>query len=126
MPQISPVSWPFAVLAFVALPGFAQVNTAPAEPISNSKTAVVAQAAPTALPYRSVFDGYQPFTDEKMRSWKDSNNTVEKIGGWRASAKEAAEPASADKQVPAVTPPKPATPASPAAAANPHAGHGKH
>ena len=96
MPQISPVSWPFAVLAFVALPGFAQVNTAPAEPISNSKTAVVAQAAPTALPYRSVFDGYQPFTDEKMRSWKDSNNTVEKIGGWRAYAKEAAEPASAD------------------------------
>lgn len=122
MPPISPVSWPFAVLALVALPGFAQVNTASAEPISNSKTAATAQAGPTALPYRSVFDGYQPFTDEKVKSWKDSNNTVEKIGGWRAYAKEAAEPASTDKQAPAVTP---ATPASPAAAPNPHAGHGK-
>lgn len=120
MPQISPVAWPFAVLALVAQPGFAQVNPAPSESISNSKTAVVAQAAPTALPYRSVFDGYQPFTDEKLKSWKDSNNTVEKIGGWRAYAKEAAEPASADTQTPA------ATPASPAAAPNPHAGHGKH
>lgn len=122
MPPISPVSWPFAALALVALPGFAQVNPAPAEPISNSKTAVVAQAAPTALPYRSVFDGYQPFTDEKMRSWKESNDTVGKIGGWRSYAKEAAEPAPADKRPPTVAP---ATPALPAAAANPHAGHGK-
>ena len=126
MPQISPVSWPFAVLALVALPGVAQVNTAAAEPLSNSKATATAQAAPTALPYRSVFDGYQPFTDEKVKSWKDSNNTVGKIGGWRAYAKEAAEPSSADKQVPAVTPPKPATPASTAPAPNPHAGHGKH
>ena len=70
-----------------------------------------------------MFDGYQPFTDEKMRSWKDSNETVEKIGGWRAYAKEAAEPASADKPAPAASP---ATPAAPAAAPNPHAGHGKH
>ena len=123
MPQISPVAWPFAVLALVAQPGFAQVNPAPSESISNSKTAVVAQAAPTALPYRSMFDGYQPFTDEKMRSWKDSNETVEKIGGWRAYAKEAAEPASADKPAPAASP---ATPAAPAAAPNPHAGHGRH
>lgn len=123
MPPISPVSWPFAVLALVALPGFAQVNPAPAEPISNPKTAVVAQAAPTALPYRSVFDGYQPFTDEKTRSWKDSNDTVGKIGGWRSYAKEAAEPAPADKQPPAASL---AAPALPAAAATPHAGHGKH
>lgn len=123
MPQISPVSWPFAVLALVALPGFAQVNTAPAEPFSNAKAAAAAQTVPAALPYRTVFDGYQPFTDEKLKSWKDSNNTVGKIGGWRAYAKEAAEPASADKPVPAVSP---TTPALPAPAPNPHASHGKH
>jgi hypothetical protein len=55
-----------------------------------------------ALPYRSVFDGYQPFTDQKVLPWKETNATVEKIGGWRAYAKEAAEPA-----------------------ATPHADHGK-
>lgn len=123
MPPISPVSWPFAVLVFVALPGYAQVNTTLKEPISNSNTAAKAQPPAAVSPYRSVFDGYQPFTDEKLKSWKDSNDTVEKIGGWRAYAKEAAEPATADKQAPAATPTKPALPA---AATNPHAGHGKH
>ena len=118
MPQISPVSWPIFLCALVALPVLAQVNTPPIAPIPNAKT------APAALPYRSVFDGYQPFSDEKVVSWKDSNNTVEKVGGWRAYAKEAAEPQSTDKQTPA----SPASPASPRppAAANPHAGHGKH
>ena len=123
MPQISPVSWPFALTTFIALHASAQVNSSSAPPLPTTSTALPAQAAPTALPFRSVFDGYQPFTDEKVKSWKDSNNTVEKIGGWRAYAKEAAEPASTDKQAPAVAP---ATPASPAAAPNPHAGHGKH
>lgn len=52
-----------------------------------------APAAPTADPastgFRSALDSYQPYTDEKIRSWKDANDTTARIGGWRAYAKEA-------------------------------------
>ncbi|MBC7705609.1 MAG: hypothetical protein H7274_16895 [Rhodoferax sp.] len=72
------------------------------------------------MPYRSVFDSYQPFADQKVLPWKETNATVEKIGGWRAYAKEAAEPVAQDPQAPA------ASPAPSAPTANPHANHGKH
>jgi hypothetical protein len=114
MHKISPLVWPLTALALVALPAIAQVNTPPA--ITATAPTASASAA-VALPYRSVFIGYQPFTEEKVKSWKDTNTTVEKIGGWRAYAKEVAEPASADAMAPA-------TPAAPPP--NPHAGHGKH
>ena len=121
MPQISPVSWSFAVCALFALPAMAQVKPPHAALApSIDASAAIAQAAPTALPYTSAFEGYLPFTDEKLRPWKESNTTVEKIGGWRAYAKEAAEPQPKHDHVPAATPPK-----TPAAPADPHAGHGK-
>jgi len=119
MPQISPVSWPFAVFALVNLPAMAQVNTPPAPPAPTT-----AQAAPATLPYTSALQGYQPFADEKVRPWKESNTTVEKIGGWRAYAKEAAEPEAQASPVQAASPAAP--PKTPAAPADPHAGHGKH
>lgn len=43
-------------------------------------------------PYRSVFDGYQKFTDQPVASWTQTNTTVKKIGGWRVYAKEARQP----------------------------------
>lgn len=49
-------------------------------------------ATTVALPYRSVFDGYQKFTDQPVASWTQTNATVEKIGGWRVYAKEARQP----------------------------------
>jgi hypothetical protein len=108
MPQISPVSWPFAVFALVALPAMAQVNTPPAPPAPTT-----AQAVPVALPYPSAFEGYQSFTEEKVRPWKESNTTVEKVGGWRAYAKEVAEPEAKGGQTPAAPPA--AAPRAPAA-----------
>ncbi|HYW56620.1 MAG TPA: hypothetical protein VE934_06655 [Polaromonas sp.] len=73
-----------------------------------------APAAPAAAPapYRSSFDGYQPYTDEKAVNWKEANDEVGRIGGWRAYAKEAQGPAAQG------------TPAA-GTAADPHAGHGK-
>jgi len=70
---------------------------------------------PTSGPaYRSAMEGYQPFADEKLAPWRDTNDNVGRIGGWRVYAKEAHAGASA-------------TPAAPAAsAAGPHSGHGKH
>jgi len=120
MPPISPVSWPFAVFALIALPATAQVNTPPAAPTTaNAKTSATA-----ALPYPSAFEGYQSFTEEKVQPWKESNTTVKEIGGWRAYAKEVAEPEAKGGQTPAA--PSAAAPRAPAAPADPHAGHGKH
>ena len=120
MPQFLPASWPIALCALAALPVFAQ-----------PKAAATATTVSATIPYHSAFAGYQPFSDEKLHPWKESNSTVKAVGGWRAYAKEAAEPVATKPQtlpaevVPAVAPtlelptaiPKPASP---------HAAHGKH
>ena len=60
-----------------------------------------APAAPTAPPgWRSAFDGYQPFADEKTLPWRQANETVQGVGGWRAYAREAAQPAAAAASAP--------------------------
>jgi hypothetical protein len=69
--------------------------------------------APAPGEYRSALDGYQPFTDTKAVPWKESNDTVGRIGGWRAYAKEAAQgQGHGGHAMPAASAPKPA--ASPA------------
>ena len=116
----SPAPWAFAVSALLALPAVAQHH----QHQHHSPPASPAAATPAPLPYTSALQGYQPFADEKVRPWKESNATVEKIGGWRAYAKEAAEPETKGNQAPAASPAM--APKSPAAPADPHAGHGKH
>jgi hypothetical protein len=62
-----------------------------------------AQTAPSASaipPYRSAMEGYRRFTDEKPAPWKESNDTVGRIGGWRAYAKEAQGGASSPAPAP--------------------------
>lgn len=62
-----------------------------------SGTAAVSAAAasqpgnPAARPdsYRSVFEGYRGHTDETPVSWREANDAVGRIGGWRAYAREA-------------------------------------
>jgi len=117
----SPAPWAFAVCALLALPATAQHHhhqhhhhTPPAAP---------AATTPAPLPYTSAFEGYQTFSEEKLRPWKESNTTVEKIGGWRAYAKEAAEPEAKPDHAAAAS--RTASPKASAAPADPHAGHGK-
>lgn len=75
----------------------------------------------TAPAYRSALEGYQPFSEQRTASWRDANDTVGRIGGWRAYAKEAQQPeASANTSAPTPGPMRGATPA------NPPAGHGRH
>jgi hypothetical protein len=53
-----------------------------------------AAVAPTALvpvdplAYRSAFDGYRGLTDQPVQSWRESNDTVGRIGGWQSYARE--------------------------------------
>lgn len=118
--RFAPPSWMAALAVLAAPASFAQNPALPSGP-----------AGAVALEYRSTLDNYQRFTDEKVRSWKESNDTVGRIGGWREYARQSREPAAPS---PAGTKPAgPTTPASPAAPAaapeggrtTPHSGHGQ-
>ena len=52
-----------------------------------------------SLRYDSVFARYKSYRDEKATPWREANDTVTQIGGWRAYAKEAqqSEPATTDE-----------------------------
>lgn len=101
---MSPVAWPGALaIALLATPVPAQ--TAKPDP------------APVATP---ALEGYRPFSDQEVMSWRDANDTVGRIGGWRAYAREA----QAQANPPARAASAPTAPASGAAPAkDPHAGH---
>ena len=69
-------------------------------PLATAQTAAVPPAKPVApaatadaasLPYRSALEGYQRYTDEKTVNWKEANDAVARIGGWREYAKEASQ-----------------------------------
>jgi hypothetical protein len=64
-----------------------------------------------------VLQDYQPFSDEKVVPWKEANDNVGRIGGWREYAREARAPQAAASG----TRPQESTPA----AEDPHSGHGK-
>lgn len=43
--------------------------------------------------YQSPFADYRPLGEDQSKPWKDANDTVRAIGGWRTYAREAAESA---------------------------------
>jgi hypothetical protein len=45
--------------------------------------------AVTPAPFKSAFEGYQSYSDDKMTNWKAANDEVARIGGWREYAKQA-------------------------------------
>ena len=94
------------------------------KPAAAPTTAVapVAPATPSSSPlrYESVFARYQSYRDEKTGSWREANETVDRIGGWRAYAKEAQQPDS----VAPIAPITPTLPEPKTTKPNPHAGHG--
>lgn len=98
--------WPAALLALLTLTVSAQTPTSPAG------TAAPKQAA--AAPYKSALESYEPFSENKPLPWREANDTVGKVGGWRAYAKEAHEAPAAAAPAPAAT-----------GTADPHAGHAK-
>jgi hypothetical protein len=78
---------------------------------------------PSKLQYASPLQAYKAYADQPVESWREANDRVGRIGGWRAYAKEiqTGEPAKDVPQEPAKTPAAPAK--APAAPADPHAGH---
>lgn len=78
-----------------------------------------AKAAIAPLVYRSTLSGYKPLAAESPAvAWRDANDAVLRIGGWRAYAREAAAPAAssparaAAASAPELRSSRPATPPS--------------
>ncbi len=51
-----------------------------------------ARAAVPPAVHRSVLERYRPQRELTLRSWKEANDEVARIGGWRVYAREAASP----------------------------------
>ena len=49
-----------------------------------------APARPATLQYQSPLSNYRKFDDQAVLSWREANDRVGQIGGWRVYAKEAA------------------------------------
>jgi hypothetical protein len=62
-----------------------------------AQTAHPADATATVPPptYRSAFTGYKRLSEPPPADWKAANQNVERIGGWRAYAREANAPSPA-------------------------------
>jgi hypothetical protein len=112
--------------AMTLLVGVADAQHAHAPPAVATASLVSATpdaaGAPASLWFDSVLSRYKPMTDQKLGSWREANDTVARIGGWRAYLKESQTPEGV-LPTPTVPSPKvgaPTTPVTP----NPHAGHG--
>ena len=109
MQKLFPMLWS-ACMAATAIPAWADSTAGGRRADPQDATASVPQAV-----YRSPFESYRAFGEEKLKPWKEVNDTVGSIGGWRAYAKEAqapgpignfvspetSEPAAADSLAPA-------------------------
>jgi hypothetical protein len=77
---------PVALLAMAASITAQTVRSA--RPDHSDAAASVPPAA-----YRSALTGYQRYQEQPAGSWKEANDTVNRIGGWRVYAREASQPA---------------------------------
>ena len=82
----------------------AQAQTAPRAPKPDPLNA---QAVVPALVHTSTFAAYRRHADAAPIAWKEANDTVTRIGGWRAYAREAADSAAPAAAAPAASGIKP-------------------
>jgi hypothetical protein len=80
-------------LSAVVLLGAACVAQAQPAPERTVRADPLDAAAPVpAAPYASPLAGYRRLGDDERVPWGQANETVNRIGGWRAYAREAAQP----------------------------------
>lgn len=84
-------------LRFISYPSSMALATLMCTGLASAQPASQATMSPPAASgFRSALEGYQPYTEEKTQAWKEANDTVGRIGGWRAYAKEAQQPVAPD------------------------------
>lgn len=79
----------------------------------------------SSFQYHSVFTQYHVFNEQPVLPWREANDDVGKIGGWRFYAKEASQPDAADKSTIPKSDPQMKQPAGPPIGDDPHSGHGR-
>jgi hypothetical protein len=103
-------------LALLAAASIAQAQGAPAR--TERPDPLDPRARVPAVVHPSPFAGYRRLGDDRPVPWKEANEAVNRIGGWRAYAREAQTPD------PAASAPGARAPAPPAS--GPAPGHGGH
>lgn len=71
--------WAFACLVLLVLPASAWAELP--DPLD-------AQAATPAVHYQSPLKTYQGFSEQPLHDWREANELVGRIGGWRTYAQE--------------------------------------
>ncbi len=82
------------VLLMVAPMAQSQGPSIPSAPSGRTERAdpLDARARVPALVYQSSLASYRRLGEDKRVDWKEANETVNRIGGWRAYAREAQQP----------------------------------
>lgn len=69
------------------------VNAAAAQTAENNDIATSsAELSIPDLQFKSAFSDYVPYKEQAIESWRQANDTVGAIGGWKTYAKEAHQP----------------------------------
>ena len=127
---MSETLWRWLVRAALCTSAFAaqaQGSGSPAPAPAPRADPLDAKAPVPALNYRSSLSRFRAFSDDKPLSWREANDAVARIGGWRVYAREAQqpEPAPAGADAPAAAKPGGASKHSPPPMPLPP-GHGRH
>ena len=111
--------------ALISLPAVAAEPWGNADPKAGKPDPSDPLAVLPATTYASPLARFRSAGEIKLGSWQEANQTVTRIGGWRAYAREASQPEPAAQ--PDASRPAPAAAPSPApAASGPVPGHGHH
>lgn len=76
-----------ALLLAASTHALAQASAPASAPSGRAASAVPADKPAS---YKTAFEGYRRYEDQKVQPWRDTNDTVGRIGGWRAYAREGA------------------------------------
>ena len=85
----------------------AQGTGSPAAAPATRPDPLDAKASVPTLTYRSSFSRYRGMSDDKPLSWREANDAVARIGGWRAYAREAQQPEATPSKADAPPSPRP-------------------
>lgn len=110
---------------------FAAVLTGPAQAYAQTPAAAGSdpldpKAQVPALRYESSLTKFRLLGSDKPLAWRDANDAVARIGGWRVYAREAQQPEPEAPPKPALPPAQASAPAPDASAKPMPAGHGGH
>jgi hypothetical protein len=78
-----------------------------------------ALAEPIKLKYASVFEQYRPHDDPAVKSWREANDTVNRIGGWRTYLRQVQEAEPKASPSSSLSPSSSASPAQPTTSTQP-------